>query len=221
MAGEISRLLFAPVSSASRSLTPTRNDATSTKTSNEEREKKRGGKKKKNKEKYTSVEKRARETDSAASSVITINCSPRDNYRWNGEGRGYAASPCFSAVLTYGSIFSTLPSLPSPLACANGKRWIYDRTRHTPTLTLSLSLPRLIRFAKRVYKLEHALVRGFLRVLLFIRARRMLQYYLHFHVESLVNFVLYVGKERDSFKSLRYFNWFIVHVWFDKIKKLY
>ena len=87
MAGEISRLLFAPVSSASRSLTPTRNDATSTKTSNEEREKKRGGKKKKNKEKYTSVEKRARETDSAASSVITINCSPRDNYRypWNGR----------------------------------------------------------------------------------------------------------------------------------------
>ena len=92
MAGEISRLLFAPVSSASRSLTPTRNDATSTKTSNErERErKKRGGKKRKNKKKekkYTSVERRARETDSAASSVITINCSPRDNYRypWNGR----------------------------------------------------------------------------------------------------------------------------------------
>lgn len=45
------------------------------------------------------------------------------------------------------------------------------------------ALPRLIRFAKRVYKLEHALVRGFLRVLLFIRARRTLQYYLHFRVE--------------------------------------
>lgn len=144
MAGEISRLLFAPVSSASRSLTPTRNDATSTKTSNEEREKKRGGKKRKNKKKekkYTSVEKRARETDSAASSVITINCSPRDNYRypWNGRRgdmpRVRVSLRCSPTVRFFRP---SPPSLPPSLAqMASAEYTIEHDTRR---LLLSLSL---------------------------------------------------------------------------------
>lgn len=124
------------------------------------------------------------------------------------EGEGICRESVFlsgSAHLRFDFFDPPLPPFPPRL-----RKWqalnIRSNTTHADSYSLSLSTSRLIRFAKRVYKLEHALVRGFLRVLLFIRARRTLQCYLHFHVESLVNFVLYVGKERDSFKSLRYFN---------------
>lgn len=110
----------------------------------ERERKKRGGKKRKNKkkEKYTSVERRARETDSAASSVITINCSPRDNYRypWNGR-RGDMPRVRVSLRFCSPTVRFFRPSPPSlPPSLAQMASAEYTIEHDTRRLLLSLSL---------------------------------------------------------------------------------
>lgn len=102
----------------------------------------------KKKKKYTLVEKRTsrlasyRETDSAAS-VITINCSPYDNYRysWNGIRR---ESVFLRLLFTYSLQFDfSDPFFPLAQMAALNIRW---NTTHTASATAPLLICSLNEF---------------------------------------------------------------------------